>query len=343
MIRDRMRSIWVVLGLLAWASAQGTTPNELPWAGPTTPLMPKTPPTSQPRSPALSDADDDPDHWCTQRLLAFGQAVANFKLCLTGYARPVGICLNCQMQKATVARTYQALNETWGPTPAPTPDQPGPGLTCYQSLINQDRLQVVASSYDEVLGPNSLWSRGHCESCYETTDSFTNISNLTADFLFKFTDVEQCFNSYDAHWEDHPTNMICTICSEVYQDAVKFYKDNYYPKTRTSTFIYQICIDLQDKWNHTVRAWSYQYKCSNNYIVELMFYLLSMGAVIPLALACLKSFVFPYCGYSCWLDRWHTDFHDYGWSYETFGQLECDEESENELDVAVPQSDADRD
>lgn len=111
-------SLWVVLALGAEPLDHPTTPSSEWTSVPSAPLTLDpdllTPPTPrvQLHSLGLIKDDDqalagDPDWRCTHKLLAFGDALAQFKYCVTSYAHPVSFCFNCQGQKIHVENAYE--------------------------------------------------------------------------------------------------------------------------------------------------------------------------------------------------------------------------------------------
>ncbi|XP_059083355.1 uncharacterized protein LOC131880689 [Tigriopus californicus] len=330
-------SPWWVLGvvlLLQPSPSHLTSSEDLSRADPGLDFSSLSHASALPRI-VLDTLDDrpagSPDWGCTHKLLAFGDALAQFKYCVTSYAHPVSFCFNCQGQKINVETTYEILNQTesvMGPGPVSVPTR----RNCMDRFLNQDRLNVVQTSYQEVLGRDSLWARGYCHACYVPGNKSLVIRNTTAQAMFYFGQADDCFIQYDAMREGEPKNTVCTVCQDRYDVALDYYREHFYFKYGSSKVLDEICIDLQDKWNKTVRAWAYQYKCVDEFKLGLGFHLLSLASMMPLVL----SFMIP-C-FTRWFPAWfaHTDedivvdYHNYGPNYANLGRRPRGELSDEE-------------
>lgn len=151
-----------------------------------------------------------------------------------------------------------------GPGPVSVPTR----RNCMDKFLNQDRLNVVRTSYEEVLGSESLWARGYCHgtidcihsisranesdlaflpACYVPGNKSLVVKNTTAQAMFYFNQADECFVQYDAIREGEPKNAVCTVCRERYDVALDYYREHFYFKHGSSKVLDEICIDLQDK------------------------------------------------------------------------------------------------
>jgi hypothetical protein len=208
----------------------------------------------------IRSKDFDENGICQSVLDKFSEFSAKFVLCANKFAKPISMCRECAGHFIDLNVTYQMLSNT---------SEDGSGVHCKDILTAQDRVEIIQETYDYIAAEptknnptQGLWSKGHCNSCYNlplTHDS--NHSEKTVEFFARHSKVQDCFAQYpfDEGESERNSSEACLECQHVYRNLSHYYI--YHVLDNTAPFTATVCFDILDAINMTQRLWGEKYNC----------------------------------------------------------------------------------
>ena len=96
--------------------------------------------------------------YCRTLMEKLAQAVGDFDVCQVRHVKPFALCLGCSDKIREVQRLVDVIKSD---VPANVSDYSTP---CWVSYSSEDQIDTIPAVATKVIGPNSAWAKGACDS-----------------------------------------------------------------------------------------------------------------------------------------------------------------------------------